>query len=46
MTPYKPYLVDGILLLEPTEARKIKKNSSKYTFIDEKLFRHGFTHSI
>jgi len=44
MTPYKRYLVDGILPLEPTEARKIKKNSAKYTLIDGELFRHGFTH--
>jgi len=29
MTPYQRYLADGILLLEPTEARKIKENSSK-----------------
>ena len=46
MTPYQHYLADGILPLEPREARKIKKNSSKYTLIDGKLFRHGFTHSI
>ena len=46
MTPYKRYLVDGILSLEPIEARKIKKNSTKYTFIDRELFRHGFTHLI
>jgi len=46
MTPYKRYLVDGVLPLEPTESRKIKKNSSKYTMIDGKLFRHGFTHPI
>jgi len=46
MTPYKGYLADGILLLEPTEARKIKKNFAKYTLIDGKLFRHGFTHPI
>jgi len=45
-TPYKRYLVDEILPLEPTKARKIKKNSSKYTLIDGKLFRHGFTHPI
>ena len=44
MTPYKRYLIDGILPLEPIEARKIKKNSPKYTLIDEELFRHGFTH--
>jgi len=46
MTPYQHYLVDGILPLEPAEGRKIKKNSSKYTLIDGKLFRHGFTHPI
>jgi len=46
MIPYKRYLDDGILPLEPTEARKIKKNSSKYTLIDGKLFKHGFTHPI
>ena len=37
MTPYKRYLADGILLLEPTESRKIKKNSAKYTLIDGEL---------
>jgi len=45
MTPYKRYLADGILLLEPT-ARKIKKNSAKYTRNDGELFRQGFTHPI
>ena len=46
MTPYQHYLADEVLSLEPTEARKIKKNSNKYTLIDGKLFRHGFTHPI
>ncbi|XP_068504654.1 uncharacterized protein [Phaseolus vulgaris] len=46
MTPYKRYLDDGILPLEPIEAKKIKKYSSKYTLIDGELFRHGFTHPI
>jgi len=46
MTPYKRYSTDEVLSLEPTEARKIKKISNKYTLIDEKLFRHGFTHPI
>ena len=46
MTPYQRYLADGVLPLEPTEAKKIKKNLSKYTLIDGKLFRHGFTHPI
>ena len=46
MTPYQHYLADGILSLKPTEGRKIKKNSSKYTLIDGKLFRHEFTQPI
>ena len=46
MTAYQCYLADGMLPLDPAEARKIKKNSSKYTIIDGKLFRHGFTHPI
>ena len=46
MTPYRRYLADGILPLEPTKARVVKKNSSKYTLIDRELFRHGYTHLI
>ena len=46
MTPYKRYLADGIVPLEPTKSRKVKKNSAKYTLIDGVLFRHGFTHPI
>jgi len=44
MTPYRRCLVDGILPLEPIEARVVKKNLSQYNLIDEDLFRHGFTH--
>jgi len=44
MTPYQGYLADGILPLEPTEARVVKKSSSKCTLMDENLFRHGYTH--
>ena len=32
--------------LDPTEARKIKKNSSKFTMIDGELYRFGFTHPL
>jgi len=46
MTAYQRYLTDGALPLDPAEAQKIMKNSSKYTIIDGKLFRHGFTHPI
>jgi len=46
MTAYQRYLADGILSLDPAEARRVKKNSSKYTIIDGMLFRNGFTHPI
>jgi len=46
MMAYQRYLTDEVLPLEPAEARKIKKNLSKYTLIDGKLFRHRFTHPI
>ncbi|XP_068497486.1 uncharacterized protein [Phaseolus vulgaris] len=46
MTPYRRYLADGILPLEPKEGKKIKRNSTKYTLVDRELFRHGFTHPI
>jgi len=46
MTPYRRYLVDGILPLESAEAKKIKRNSAKYTLVDGELFRHRFTHLI
>jgi len=46
MTPYRRYIADGILLAEPEEGKRIKRNSTRYTLIDGALFRHGFTHSI
>jgi len=46
MTPYRRYLADGILPLEPEEGKKIKRNSAKYTLLDWELFRHGFTNPI
>ena len=46
MTPYRHYLADGILLVEPEEGKKIKRNSARYTLMDGALFRHGFTHPI
>ena len=36
----------GVLPLDPTEARKKKKNSSKFTLIDGELYRFGFTHPL
>ena len=46
MTPYRRYLANGILPLEPTEGKKIKRNSAKYTLVDGDLFKHGYTHPI
>jgi len=46
MTPYRRYLADGILPVEPEEGKKVKRNFARYTLVDEMLFRHGFTHPI
>jgi len=46
ITPYQRYLVDGLLPSEPAEAKVIKRNFGKYTFIDGKLFRHGYAHPL
>jgi len=46
ITPYQCYLADGLLPVEPTEAKVVKMNARKYTLIDGKLFHHGYTHPI
>ena len=46
MSPYRRYLADGILPVEPEEGKKIKRNATRYTLVDGILFRHGFTHPI
>ena len=46
ITQYQRCLADGLLPLDPTVARKIKKNSSKFTMIDDELYRFGFTHPL
>jgi len=46
MTPLKSYLADNQLLEDVNEARKIKKNSSRYTLIDGHLFRYGFSRPL
>ncbi|XP_068486308.1 uncharacterized protein [Phaseolus vulgaris] len=33
-------------VMEPTEAKTVKRNVKKYTLIDGKLFCHGYTHAI
>jgi len=46
MTPYRRYLADGLLPQEPTEAKILKKSVCKYTLVDEKWLRHGYTDPI
>ena len=46
ITPYQRYLADGVLPVDPAEARKIKKSSNKFTLIDGELYRFGFTHPL
>jgi len=46
MTPYRHYLTDGLLPVEPGKAKAIKRNAGRYTFVDGKLFHHGYTHPI
>ena len=46
ITPYQRYLADGVLLMDSTEARMMKKSSSKFTLIDGELYRFGFTHPL
>ena len=46
ITQYQRCLADGLLPLDTMEARKIKKNSSKFTMIDGELYRFGFTHPL
>ena len=46
MTPYRRYIANGILPVEPKEGKKIKRNAGRYTLVDGILFRHGFTHPI
>jgi len=46
ITPYQHYLADGLLVVEPMEAKTVKRNAGRYTLIDGKLFRHDYTHQI
>jgi len=46
MTTYQRYLADGMLPTEHVKPKVIKKNSGRYTLVDGKLFRHGYTHPI
>ena len=46
MTPYQRYLADGILSVEPPKAKVVQRNAGRYTLVDGKLIRHGYTHPI
>ena len=46
ITSYQRYLADGVLPLEPAEAKRVKRSSSKFTLIDGDLSRFGFTHPV
>ncbi|XP_068503697.1 uncharacterized protein [Phaseolus vulgaris] len=46
ITPYQRYMADGVLPMDSTKARKIKKNSSRFTLINGELYRFGFTHPL
>jgi len=46
ITPYQHYMADGVLPMDSTEARKIKKSSSKFILINGELYRFGFTHPL
>jgi len=46
ITPYQRYLADGVLPIDSTEVRKMKKSSSKFTLIDGELYRFGFTNPL
>ena len=42
MTPIVSYLMDGRLLEEKDEARKLKVKSARYILMDEVLYKRGF----
>jgi len=33
MTPYRRYLTDGALLVEPEKGKKVKRNAARYTLV-------------
>ena len=46
MTPIVSYLMDGRLLEEKDEARKLKVKSARYILMDEVLYKRGFFQSF
>ncbi|XP_075670434.1 uncharacterized protein LOC142640245 [Castanea sativa] len=43
MDPIITYIRDGNLLVEPSEARKVKVRSSRFTILNDKLYKRGFS---
>ncbi|XP_027922549.1 uncharacterized protein LOC114180429 [Vigna unguiculata] len=46
LVPYITYLADGCLPSDHAEAQIIKRNATRYTLIDGKLFRRGFSRPL
>ena len=46
MTPYKNFLIWGILPLNKDEARHLKQKASYYAILDGELFKRGLTTPI
>ena len=42
MAPITSYLKDGYLPLDPSEASKIKKQATKFTLLNDLLYKRGF----
>ncbi|GMH19288.1 hypothetical protein Nepgr_021129 [Nepenthes gracilis] len=42
MIPYWKYLTDGVLPEDPEKPKRIKKTTSWYTIIDERLYWQGY----
>ena len=42
MDPIITYIEDGTLLLNPSEARKIRVRSPRFTTLNDELYKRGF----
>ena len=43
MDPILTYIKTGNLPLDPTEARKVKIKSSRFTILNDELYKRGFS---
>ena len=43
MTPIVSFLLDGRLLQDIEEAKKIKKRAARFTILNETLYKRGFS---